>query len=134
MRGLLLLVVATIVLLAPSPTVGAPAPFSAVTIETKPHWPLPISPTTEVWGVMRIEGEMPDRICMGYEMVAVGNGIPYMRRPYAPMAVLSCRKPEWNVERFKWNTVWDGVYKVFGWSERNGKIESRPFDIEMVVQ
>jgi len=52
---------------------------------------------------------------------------------------LSCRgvDPEEPVERFYFNRVIDGTYKVFGWLQQGGKsgpVVARPFDQIMVVR
>jgi hypothetical protein len=102
-----------------------------LSIETSPRWPYV---DQEIVGIAKMHGPLPDWVCMGYEMIAVGDGIPLRRRAWAPAGRLSCRKPEWKIERFYWRTIWDGTYKVFGWTERDGKRESFPFPIEMVVR
>jgi len=88
--------------------------------------------------VAKVQGG--DWLCVGYELLEVGDRNPYERpRFYIPIMRLSCRgvDPEEPVERFYFNRVIDGTYKVFGWLQQGGKsgpVVARPFDQIMVVR
>lgn len=101
-------------------------------------WHSPNFPNVEtpVTGLLELKGDglYPDRVCMGYFLKEIGDGIPLRRNPrFAPWR-LSCLKPEWRTTKFEWGIMWDGTYLIEGWSERDGRIESRPLPIEMVVR